>query len=129
MNIISDAGLTFVCLWLFLRWAIPNSHKEVNKFNLHKFVVFIIIFFSELLKFMLFNNLDYLTAREAIVRSFNLGLIGIVGYSIFSDLNYTDSTSFYANSVNSHPTTRIVVMSLIITICVICLSLVIKIIE
>ena len=115
MNIFTDILFLFVYIMSLLYFRIPNVTN--NNYLYHKFYLFISIFgfyyVIQLIK-KIKNNCK-VDSNILLQQSLNMALYCVIGYSIYVDLIYMDSTKQYFGDISIvDPNKRFLVISLII---------------
>ena len=116
MNIFTDVLFLFVYIFALLYFRIPNVIN--NNYLCHKLFLFIAIF-GYYYVINIIKKIKYkckIEPYEILTQSLNMSLFCILGYSLYIDMLYMDSTKRYFGDITIiDPNKRFIVISLIIT--------------
>ena len=124
MNIITNALYLFIFIITLLYFKLPDVFN--NNFLIHKFYLFWAVFaFYYIIKLIIqIKNGCKLNALSISKYSFTMALYSILGYSIYVDLLYMNSTCNYFSDITTvDPIKRIAIISLIIVTFIVIMEL------
>lgn len=116
MNIFTDILFLFVYLFALLYFKIPDVAN--NNYLIHKFFLFIAIF-GYYYVIHIIKKIKYgckIDPYQILTESLNMSLFCILGYSIYVDMMYMDSTkSYFGDITQVNLNKRFLAISIIMT--------------
>lgn len=116
MNALVNIFLVFMFLILILYFRIPNIDN--NNYILHKLILFLMLFIYQFVILLISNikNNCKINPTNMFISSIETAIIGIIGYSIYTDLHFVKIEDFGDIMIEDDSSLKYLYVTIIITL-------------